>query len=595
MSGNVVIRWSRRRRLAWVLPLLLLAGTAGAGGAWGGLRVAPVRSELTQAAALLAQLRDELTRGDTASAQATVVSLQRHTSAARAVTGGADWRLAAALPGIGDDLGAVAVVAAVLDDLTRDALDPAVRLAVTLAPATLLPKHGRIELAELAASADRIVAVDLAVRAAAQRLAAIDVDGLGTQVRAGVVRLRAAVAQLSALTATAVRVATLAPPMLGAAGTRTYLVLIQNPAEIRATGGMAGEFLVLRAAGGRVSMVEHGATAAGLGTFADPVLALDPAMVALYGTRLGRFPANVNLTPHFPTAAALAAQMYRRRGGVRVDGVLATDPVALSYLLSATGPLSMPTGAALTSANVVRLLLVEAYQRIRSYADKSGYFAAAAQAVFAALSQGRAQPAAAVAALARAAGERRLLLWSAHAGEQRGIEGTVLAGAMPTADGARPTVGVFLNDGSGAKLGYYLTHDAALRLVRCRPDGRRELHLQVTLGSTAPNRGLPDYVLGLRRAGAPYTLRTNVMVFTPAGGAIAAMSLDGVGTPFGAGIERARAVGVVTVDLRPGQRRVVEAMLLTDVRDPAASVAPQLWVTPGVQAWHLNYDSSHFC
>jgi len=96
-----------------------------------------------------------------------------------------------------------------------------------------------------------------------------------------------------------------------------------------------------------------------------------------------------------------------------------------------------------------------------------------------------------------------------------------LEGSLPDREEGGPTtVGVFLNDGSGAKLGYYLTHSAALTGEGCRPDGRRVLRLEINLGSTAPPNGLPADVLGLGLAGDPYTVRTNVMVFSPAGGAI---------------------------------------------------------------------------
>ena len=140
----------------------------------------------------------------------------------------------------------------------------------------------------------------------------------------------------------------------------------------------------------------------------------------------------------------------------------------------------------------------------------------------------------------------------------------MLEGSLPERDeGGQTTVGVFLNDGSGAKLGYYLTHSARLETADCRPDGRRVLRLQLDLGSTAPPSGLPADVLGLGLAGDPYTVRTNVMVFSPAGGAIMDMTLDGAPVPFAQGTERRRFVGVRTVDLRPGQTRTVTATLLT--------------------------------
>jgi hypothetical protein len=391
--------------------------------------------------------------------------------------------------------------------------------------------------------------------------------------------------------------------MLGVSGPRTYLVLFQNLAEVRATGGIPGVFAVVRADRGVVRLVGQGTAAADLGSFAEPVLPLDPAMRSLYTDRLGIFPADVNLTPHFPTAAVLAAQMYRLRSGIAVDGVLATDPVALSYLLRATGPLPMPTGPPLTADNAVRLLLSDVYARTtstnetQSAAEKSKYFAAATKSGFEALNRGIPDPAAALAEVARAAGERRLLLWSAHDDEERAIAGTVLDGVMPTQDGARPTVGVFLNDGSGAKLGYYIVPAARLTIAGCQADGRRELDLRVTLHSTAPPSGLPRYVLGLGLSGDPYTVRTNVLVFSPAGGSVVNARLDGSPAPLGTGIERRRAVGVLTVDLKPGASRTVELTLLTEPLPTgrASAVKPDLWVTPGVNPWRIDTNSTDIC
>ena len=91
-------------------------------------------------------------------------------------------------------------------------------------------------------------------------------------------------------------------------------------------------------------MVGQGTASNDLGGFDSPVLRLDPAMRQLYTDRLGIHPADVNFTPHFPTTAILAREMYRRRSGHVVDGVVATDPVALAYLLRATGPVPLPSG-----------------------------------------------------------------------------------------------------------------------------------------------------------------------------------------------------------------------------------------------------------
>ena len=71
---------------------------------------------------------------------------------------------------------------------------------------------------------------------------------------------------------------------------------------------------------------------------------------------------DVNLTPDFPTAAALFVKMYAIRKHVQVDGVLAIDPVALSYLLAGSKPVKIGNGLQLTSANITEILLSKAYQ-----------------------------------------------------------------------------------------------------------------------------------------------------------------------------------------------------------------------------------------
>ena len=63
------------------------------------------------------------------------------------------------------------------------------------------------------------------------------------------------------------------PDMVGADGERDYLLLFQNNAEIRATGGMPGSWARIHAEGGRIEMVEQG-TASDFPTADEPVVPL---------------------------------------------------------------------------------------------------------------------------------------------------------------------------------------------------------------------------------------------------------------------------------------------------------------------------------
>ncbi|HWB34457.1 MAG TPA: DUF4012 domain-containing protein, partial [Rugosimonospora sp.] len=516
---------------------------------------------------------------------------------------GYGWRVAAHLPLAGGSASAVRTVAWAVDELARLVLPELLALADASTLAALSPRDGRFDLATLRDVAARVAAAQAATRRVSDRLAAARTARLVGPVRSAVDRLGTGVDRLLALLGSADRVMRLAPALLGADGPRTFLVVFQNPAEIRSTGGIPGAFVAVQATDGAVRIVDQGTAAADLGAFPSPVLPLDPAMASLYTAKLGTYPADTNLTPYFPVTAALLREMYRRRTGTTVDGVLSVDPVALAYLLRATGPIRLPSGSVLDSASAVRVLLSDAYARLAGTGEsdvreKDEFFATAARQVFQDVMGGHADPGTALTALAAAAGERRLLLWSARPAEEHLIAGTTLEGALPLRDGAFPTVGVFLNDGSGAKLDYYLHAAARLTAGDCTGDGRRVLHLHLVLESRVPRTGLPAYVLGLGLAGDPYTARTQVLVFSPVAGGVSTVLVDGVATAVGAGRERGRGVAVLTVDLAPGQRRAVDVTLVTAVLPGSSgqrAVQPRMWVTPGVNPWTITTAATAAC
>src|SRR5664279_844162 len=111
----------------------------------------------------------------------------------------------------------------------------------------------------------------------------------------------------------------------------------------------------------------------------------------MYTERPAIYPADVNLTPDFPTAAAMIAKMYTARTGTAVDGVVAIDPVALSYLLEGTGPVDVGDGVVLTSDTVVPGLLSAVYARFANEPTQvrhDAFLAHASATAFAAVMSG---------------------------------------------------------------------------------------------------------------------------------------------------------------------------------------------------------------
>ncbi|RKF28743.1 DUF4012 domain-containing protein [Micromonospora globbae] len=567
--------------LAGLVVGSLLALTGG----WVGFRGWQARAHLLNAAGLARELSAQVVGGDTARAQRTLAALQEQSGAARRATDDPGWALGRRVPFAGDDLGAVRRIAVAVDDLARDAFPALLRADLS----SLVPSGGRLDVGRLRTVSADLDGVNRTVQQTRRDLATVSGDGLVAQVRQALVDLRGEIDRLATLTTAADQGARLLPPLLGADGPRRYLLVSQNLAELRSTGGMFGAYAVIEAENGRVKMGRQGSSAS-LGRF-DPPVKVPAEARALWGDLPGMYPADVNLTPHFPTAAALYREMFRRKTGSTVDGVLAVDPVVLSYLLKATGPVVVPGGVPLSSDNVVRTLLNEAYQRLEPR-EQDTYFAAAAVAVFDAFFTKNVDPKVLLSVFDRAITERRILFWSARPEEQRTFGESRLAGALPEKDTV-PVVGVFLNDGSGAKLGYYLRPAATLTVGECRPDGRRELRLRVTLRSTAPKSGLSESVLGLGMAGDPYTVRTLVSVFTPTGGAVLDARLDGTETAVGGGSERGRHVTTANVEVRPGASRTLELTVLTGKKTGTGEA--ELWLTPTATPWTTQVDTAPSC
>ncbi|RAN96212.1 hypothetical protein ONO23_02332 [Micromonospora noduli] len=579
---------SRRRRRARLRRALLGALVVGslllATAGWVGFRGWQARTHLLNAAGLARELSAQTVGGDTGRALRTLAALQEQAGAARAATADPTWHLGRRTPIAGDDLDAVAQIAVAIDELARHAFPTLLRADLT----SLVPTGGRVDLARLAAVSTQLTAAHESVQRTRQNLAAVPADSLVSQIRQALTDLRDEIDRLASLTTAADQGARLLPPLLGANGPRRYLLVSQNLAELRATGGMFGAYAMIEAENGKVKMGKQGSSAS-LGRF-TPALKVPAETRALWTDLPGIYPADVNLSPHFPTAAALYREMFRRKTGTTVDGVLAVDPVVLSYLLKATGPVLVPGGVPLASEKVVQTLLNDSYQRL-DVKQQDDFFAASAASVFDTFFKKNVNPRVLLSAFDRAVTERRILFWSARPEEQRTFGESRMAGTLPEQDTV-PTVGVFLNDGSGAKLGYYLRPTANLTVGECRSDGRRELRLRVTLRSTAPKSGLSESVLGLGLAGDPYTARTLVSIFSPAGGAVLEARLDGAETALGSGTERRRHVATASVDVGPGAERALEVTVLTAKTGVGQA---ELWLTPTATPWTTQVHSAPSC
>jgi hypothetical protein len=228
------------------------------------------------------------------------------------------------------------------------------------------------------------------------------------------------------------------------------------------------------------------------------------------------------------------------------------------------------------------MLLNEVYATVPDPGRQDAFFAGVARRVFDAVSSGQGRPATVLASLVTAADERRLLLWSDRAEEQALLAPTRLGGALTTRASSAPDVGVFLNDGGGSKLEYYLDYHVDVRSRRCQA-GRQYLTVALHTRSSVPAdpRVLADSI-AVNIVGIPRgTIRTTVFVYAPVGGYLTGATYDGQPRELTSMDHDGRVVVSQAVDLEPGGRHTLTYDMVSGA---GQSGRTDLRVTPGVRS-----------
>lgn len=570
------------------LFVLLGLGTA----VWIGTKAADLGKHFAAINTLVPELKANFINDDPTAASVTLDKIEVHTGEAKQIASDPLWTVAGVIPGIGVNFQAASEVARAADDVVQLGIGPLAEVLQTLDWENLMPNGNGVDLEALGAAKPKVAAAAHAVTQSSKRLNAIPADKLLPQVAEPLTKAREQLSILGASLDTAAGVASVAPGMMGVDAPRRYLLLIQNNAEVRSSGGIPGALAVLTINKGKLTLGSQ--TSAGAFQALTPPLDLEPEQEAIYSSRIGRFMQDINLTPDFPTAGSLALAMWEKGKGQRLDGAISIDPVTLGYILEATGPvqLTWPADAShsnlglpdkLTGQNVVRTLLSDVYSKVSDPAVQDLYFASVAREVFGALSKGKSDPKKLLNSLSRGVTEGRILMWSDNADEQSVISQHSVSGSMSGPSVSPAQFGVYFNDGTGAKMDYYVKR--TVRVVQaCPSDGYAQVKLRVTSTNTAPEdaaTSLSAYVTGGGVFGVPPgTVQTNIVAYGPVQANVETVYINGKKSGFAAQRHSGRPVGTTTLRLGPGQSATVDFTFGKIVQHSEPKVA----VTPTIQA-----------
>jgi hypothetical protein len=531
--------------------------------------------------------RTELSRVDTALAAAdpgaarnALQVAQGHLDGAKAAADRRPVRLAARLP----------VLSATVDDLRR-LLRAAQRgtraagLGVALyeqadsdRPATAMFRDQRVDLAALARMRRQADSLLGELAAAQTELRAVR----GGVLAPGVAGARASglrqVEQLSDRVRSLMPALEALPAALGGDRPRTYLVVLTTPAELRPSGGTPLAAVRVRVDGGRIEIQER-----------DVGVSLHHAAVrwtAAPGdpwSAAGRFDdfSLANSSPHFPTSGEELLRAYRALTGMRPDGVVAVDPLAMRALLRATGPVEVPAYGQVTAGNVSRLTMRGAYDRWPEASERRRYNQQLVGAVLRRFLDGRLLLEK-LDALGTEAAERHLQVYAADPAVQAVLGRSGLDGAL--APVAHDYLAAYTANTNASRVDYFQRRSIGQR-VELRPDGSASVTRTIRVQNRAPVSGALDPG---QRTGytSPHSTAT-VATYLPPGARLGAVQADGrpvraavaeeAGRPFlrvATELAPGRAVTVTVAYLAPPRGRLGDPMTYELAADPQPMVEP---------------------
>lgn len=348
---------------------------------------------------------------------------------------------------------------------------------------------GMVEL--IATSTSPVDEVQQRIERAGATLATIPPDAL-PEIRRAADMMAAPIREYGPLLAEYRELDDVLPLILGWHSERRYLVLAQNPAELRPTGGYTGTVGIVTFRDGDLAEqdfmdVYELDLKPGI-PFVEPPEGLQSHLLGDASWQL----ADANWSPDFPTAAQDALRLYTLESGDdRVDGVIGLTTFAIDRLLEVTGPVEVADYGVTVRPGEVTLTALGLTRGISTpTSDRKAFLDSLAKTV---LDRLYALPAAQWPALLEAfeeMSERRLMLaWFKDPAAEGLVDGSAMAGAVRQDPGDYLYI-VEANVAPTSKYNLVVRRRTLLEAV-IQPDGDVENRLRLVWQNDAGDAGEP--------------------------------------------------------------------------------------------------------
>lgn len=575
------------------------------------------KDSLTAAQGQLGSFKSAVGQPNAPSTTALYTALQRNTTKAAEQVDDPVWSLYEHIPVVGPNLKAFRQTADLVNDLVHDGVGPIAVAADGISVESLKPKDGGIDIAPLKKLTPAVGDLDDAIAAADRSAGAIDTEDVVQQLKDPIAKVQSMLGEAAPTIHELRKVMPVLYPALGGEGKRHYLLIFQNNAEERASGGNPASMAMLVVNNGKIKLGAQGDSGNFPSPYATPPYSPKGAgnedWPKIYTDYASTYVTNITMTPDFPSTAKMARAMWRNVHGGKVDGVISFDPVALSYLLRATGPVKLADGTTIDSNNAVQFLLSDVYARYANPDVQDGVFASAAQGVFSAVTNGQGDPKAYLAQLQPMMDEQRLKMWSIRDDEQKLLIDSPLGNMLPEDNTEKTVLGVYNNDDATSKMSYYMDEQIAVTTNTCKATPSYTVKAKVINTLPAASAySLPGYVKAHQARIVPGGDRQWVQVYGPVGAKLKAVYIDGkkvvwgtnfsykVNTNYNAtgeldhrpavkGNMYNRPVGVVSLNMGPATSMTVKAVF-TGGTDNSKTVAVSH--TPKVRPVPVTLDTA---
>ena len=514
-----------------VVSVILLAVVA-FGATLGVLLLKDAKHVMGQSQAMMSDvstLKEALMEGDGGRLNNTAQSIASQVSDIRSTIDGPAWTLASHIPVAGDDIRFARGLISQADNLVTNALVPACSDMADLKLSNLL-ESGKINVELLTRVIDTLQTIQPVVTASAQDIKALPEPHLG-KLKDLSQKIAAPVETAAVMLPKINEVAPVIPGMLGADGPRTYLLMAQNSAELRGTGGLPGSVGTLLLNDGAITMGDFEPAGEITGGASSPYgRGLTKEEDRLFSDRVAGRMTDTNINPDFPRVAHFARILWNEQFHTNVDGVIMIDPIFLQYLLNLTGGMTS-NGMQVDGTNAAKLLIHDSYNMLQPE-ETDVFFSGVAAGAFDNIlgNLGNVNMAEFLQTIQKSADEGRFKVWMQNPDEEAAIEKLGFSGKIGT-DPTTPELGVYFSDETWSKISWYFSDNTTMDAGTKNADGTTTYHVTTTMvNHLTPEEanGQVKYITGYNQKKRNVTdMVMHFYLFPPAGGTISNVRSEG--------------------------------------------------------------------